>query len=92
MPLPISKIRNGFCYVTSTGQVRIILKIGRGGKVYYMTRGWRLGARNWRIAHTLNRPPSIEKFAKDVKDRINPCPPDSFVVAKEMLSRIAKYK
>jgi len=89
LPLPLTKIRNGFTYGTATGQVRMVLKIA-GDKVYYMARGKRAGS--WHIAHNLNNPPSLDTFASDVERRIVPTPQDAIAAAKRMRKMITQLQ
>jgi len=90
MPLPRSRIRNGFTYQTASGQVRKVLKIAKG-KVYYMARGRQAGSNRWGIGHTLANPPSLNTFATAVAKRIIPTPQDAIPAAKEMRRLLKGY-
>jgi len=82
MSIHPSKIRNGFCYVTDTGQHRVVLKID-GGKVWNAHRGKLVVKPDlWQLGHTKSNPPTLANFAAKVVRRVCPRPKDAAKAAK----------
>ena len=67
MGIDISKIVLGGIYRTKNNQERKVWKIT--DRVYYYSRSGNV-KNEWTPGHTLERPPSLEKFACDVEEKI----------------------
>lgn len=62
MPIPISDVVVGGCYLAGDGQERRVTKI-EDGKVWYESRSHRL-KNEWSFGHAKTRPPSLKSFAQ----------------------------
>lgn len=77
MPVDPNTIRTGYCYVTHTGQHRVVLKIV-DDKVWNAHRGKLVVKPDlWNLGHTKSSPPSLASFAKSVQRRLLPRPLDA---------------
>lgn len=68
MSLRITDIVVGGIYKTANNQERKVTDI-KDGKVYYESRGGNV-KNEWSHGYTLASPPSIEKFAEAVEEKI----------------------
>ncbi len=68
MSLRIEDIVVGGVYKTANNQERRVIDI-KDGKVYYESRGGNV-KNEWSFGHTLATPPSLEKFAEAVVEKI----------------------
>jgi hypothetical protein len=79
----VKKVVKGACYVTATGQHRLVLKIS-GGRVHHIVRGRHPGP--WAPGHNKTFPPSVKSFLEKVSRRVLPRPHDAASALKKWRS------